>query len=150
MRTLVVYDSLFGNTAQVARAVATVLEARGPVRLVDVQADAALDTVGVDLLVVGGPTQRHGISPAMRTWLDSVPRHAFDGAQAASFDTRYRQSAWLTGSAAVGIARAIRKAGAHLAVPTESFFMQKDVPPPGEKRRHALEHLEAGELERAR
>jgi flavodoxin len=150
MRTLIVYDSPFGNTAQIAQRVAAVLEPFGPVSVADVQELAAPVAAEVDLLVVGGPTQWHRMSPAMRTWLEGVPRHGFAGAEAAAFDTRYHQAAWLTGSAAGGIAHALRKKGAHMAVPPESFFMAKDVPPQGEKRRHELEHLEAGELERAR
>jgi hypothetical protein len=34
-------------------------------------------------------------------------------------------------------------------VPPESFFMERDVPPQGEKRRHEMERLEPGEEERA-
>jgi uncharacterized protein (DUF2384 family) len=58
-------------------------------------------------------------------------------------------AAWLSGSAAKRIARHLRKLGAELIVPAESFFMQRDLPPKGQKRRHELERLEPGEVERA-
>ena len=58
-------------------------------------------------------------------------------------------TAFLTGSAAKEAAGRLRRAGCRLVAPPESFFMEKDVPPKGEKRRHALEGLETGELERA-
>jgi len=68
---------------------------------------------------------------------------------AAVFDTRYPAARWLTGSTAVRIARALRKTGAQLVVAPESFFIEPDEPPRGEKRRHDCERLVAGEAERA-
>lgn len=67
---------------------------------------------------------------------------------AAAFDTRYRMSRFLSGSAAAGIAHRLKREGARLIVPPESFFMQRDVPPQGEKRRHEMERLEPGEEQR--
>jgi hypothetical protein len=58
-------------------------------------------------------------------------------------------AAWLSGSAASDIARHLRKLGGSLQASPESFFMERDVPPRGEKRRHDLERLESGEIERA-
>jgi uncharacterized protein (DUF2384 family) len=67
----------------------------------------------------------------------------------AAFDTRYRMSQFLSGSAAVRIASRLKRAGAWLVVPPESFFIERDVSPKGEKRRHEMERLEPGEEERA-
>ena len=47
------------------------------------------------------------------------------------------------------IASRLKRAGARLVVPPESFFMERDVPPQGEKRRHEMEWLEPGEERRA-
>ncbi len=66
----------------------------------------------------------------------------------AAFDTRYRMSQFLCGSAAARIANRLKKVGARLVVPPESFFIGRDVPPKGEKRRHEMERLEPGEEER--
>ncbi|GAB3034530.1 hypothetical protein GCM10027052_10380 [Parafrigoribacterium mesophilum] len=55
MRALIVYESLWGNTEKVARAVAAELSATTQVDVVDV--DSAPDTAErYDMLVVGGPT----------------------------------------------------------------------------------------------
>jgi hypothetical protein len=64
------------------------------------------------------------------------------GVPAAPFDTRYRGSTWLTGSAAAQAAKAIRKSGGDLVAEPESFFIVRKGP---------LERqtLESGELERA-
>ncbi len=61
MNTLIVYDTSFGNTERIADAICDGLEAFGEVRVVT----AAEADIGpaVDLLLVGGPTQRHGLSP---------------------------------------------------------------------------------------
>jgi hypothetical protein len=70
--------------------------------------------------------------------------------QMAVFDTRYDMARWLTGSAALFVARTLSRAGAHLVAPPESFFVVRDTPPEGEKPRHDQERLAAGEEERAR
>jgi flavodoxin len=149
MLTLIVYDSTYGNTKRVAQAIAGGVAASGTVRVLSaVEATAQLPE-RPDLLLVGGPTQRHRLSPALRAFLDALPRGSLSGVPAATFDTRYRMSALLTGSAANDAKGRLRKAGCRLVALPESFFMERDLPPKGEKRRHELEGLEAGEVERA-
>lgn len=103
MNTLVVYDSKFGNTECVAQAIAEQLQRHGAVELTT--ADRAPLTMprALDLMVVGGPTQGHGASPALRTWLQAI--EPVDGVRAAAFDTCFAKPRWLTGSAAQVIAR---------------------------------------------
>lgn len=62
MKALVLYESLYGNTREVAEAVADGLRPAAEVVLLDV-AEAGADAVaGADLVVVGGPTHVHGMS----------------------------------------------------------------------------------------
>lgn len=138
MNTLMIYDSTFGNTEHLARVMADRLAECGTVRLFRVPEDGEFGVQDVDVLVVGGPTQRHGTSQAMRAFLDSLPRHQMNGLRAAAFDTRYRMSAWKSGSAARSIASRLKRAGASLVVPPESFFVAEREGP-----------LEKGERERA-
>jgi flavodoxin len=145
MNTLIVYDSQFGNTERIARAIAGRL---GSARLLRVEEADALDRTECDLLIAAGPTQRQKASPAMQAWLERIPRGALKDLPVAAFDTRYRMSRFLSGSSAVRITSRLKRAGARLVVPPESFFMQRDVPP-GEKRRHEMERLEPGEEKRA-
>lgn len=149
MNALVVFDTLYGNTEQVARAVATALVPTFSVRLAKANQIAKIDAEGVDLLIVGGPTQRRRMSATLATVLNATPRGALKGVKVAAFDTRYRMAAWLSGSAAGGIARHLRELDGRLLIPPQSFFMERDVPPKGHKRRHDIEQLEPGELERA-
>jgi flavodoxin len=146
---LVLFDSKYGNTRRIAEAIG---EALGEHYHVSVRQVAELEELpeAIDLLVVGGPTHNHGASRVMQRFLDPVPRDALLGMHTAAFDTRYKGAGWLMGSAAARIARALKKAGAELVVAPESFFIERDAPPPGEKHRLEREKLEAGEVERAR
>lgn len=150
MDALIVYDSSYGNTEQVAHAIAQGLGEHYSVRVVAAAQAALLAGEAAQLLIVGGPTQERHLSPGLRAMLEGLPRRSLQGVQAVTFDTRYRMARSLSGSAAREAARRLRRTGCRLAAPPESFFMGKDVPPEGQKRRHALERLEPGELERAR
>jgi flavodoxin len=149
MKTLVIYDSQFGNTQRLAELMAQRLGAGEALWAADGTAKGALELRDWDLLVLGAPTQNHTASLTMRALLQGLPRGALEGASVAVFDTRYRIMRFLTGSAASWIAAHVRRAGAKLMLSPESFFIEQDTPPPGEKRRHDHEHLEAGEEDRA-
>lgn len=159
MHAIVVYESIYGNTHAIAEAVA---EGLGGVPVLP--AHAVAEHQGpLDLLVVGGPTHMHGMAtdrsrhvaadaapeegssrvepdatepPGLRSWLDDLSPDAAH--HAAAFDTRLHKAAWVTGSAARGIARRLRKHGIDV-LDTESFLVEGSEGP-----------VEAGELERAR
>jgi hypothetical protein len=146
MRALVVFESLYGSTAAIGEAIAASLRAEGvtaeamPVDHVD-----AASAVGVELLIVGGPTHMHGLSrestrragakdekntfaeptiaPGLREWFEELPDGV--GRTAAAFDTRFDQAAWLTGSAAKVIAKRLAARGYQL-VADKSFFVTKE------------------------
>jgi flavodoxin len=141
MRTVVIYDTKFGNTAQVAQAIARGAGDRGSVSVLDTAEAAGARAERPDLLIVGGPTQRRGPSPALREFIDGIPPTIRE-VPVATFDTRYRGATWLMGSAAGEAAKRLGSAGARLAAPPESFFIGRGGPP-------ERQGLEAGELERA-
>jgi len=150
MTAVVVYESSFGNTRAVAEAIARELGA--PACSVDT---APPDLEGVDLLVVGAPTHVHGLSSARsraaardqgaqgdpgigaRGFLDRIDLTS--GLRAAAFDTRVSRPRVVTGSAARGIAKRLRRRGCVLAAPAESFFVDSTEGPvaPGELDRAA-------------
>ena len=123
MNTLIIYDSTFGNTAQLAQAMANKLGGHGTARISLANEAGSSDVNVIDLLLVGGPTQVHGLSPNMKTLLEGFPRRTLQGIHAGAFDTRYHMSAWKSGSAAHGIASKLMRAGASLIVEPESFFV---------------------------
>jgi flavodoxin len=149
MNVLVLFDTQFGNTEQIARGIGEAFPSATSVRLQNMRKDGSLVLGRLDLLIVGSPTQRQRMTANLEEVLAAIPRRSLKGVEAAVCDTRYRMPPLLTGSAAARIAQLLKKAGAHLKVPPESFFIDRDVPPKGHKRRHDIEHLESGELERA-
>ncbi len=136
MNAVVIYDSRYGNTEQLAGAIADRLAAA---RLVSAAEAATFDFDELDLLVIGGPTQIHGMSARLRAALNRVPPESLRGVAVAAFDTRLRMSRILSGSAARAIARRLQRKGARLVVRPESFFVTTDKGP-----------LAQGEVERAR
>jgi flavodoxin len=145
MKALVVVDSRFGNTEELARIIGDALVDNYVVEIV--KAPAPLPAGEFDLVVVGGPTEGHGISVNLRRSLGGISRPDLKGAKAAVFDTRFRMPRFLTGSAASGAASRLRKAGCQLVVEPESFFVQRSKAPEGEPQRDAI--LLDGEKERA-
>lgn len=121
MKVLVVYDSKFGNTERIALVVADRLHRHGSVELMNVELAPRSMPQSLNLLVVGGPTQGHGASPALRGWLEGL--EAAQGARAGAFDTRFAKPRWLTGSAARVIARRLGGLGFHMVGDPESFFV---------------------------
>lgn len=140
MNSLVVYHSQFGNTKTLADIIGSVLKTHGSARVVDVN-DFGRETLeGVDLLVVGGPTQAHGTSPAVKPFLETLADKAVPGTAAATFDTRLKGPAFLWGSAAKPTAEFLEHAGFRLVAPPESFVVTGMKEP----------HLEEGESARAK
>ncbi|HEX9095205.1 MAG TPA: flavodoxin domain-containing protein [Candidatus Dormibacteraeota bacterium] len=125
MESLVVYDSQYGNTKQVAHAIADGLRPHGPVRLLALDKVLPHDLGTVDLLFVGGPTQAHGISARIRLFLDALEARSAKGTVAAAFDTRYRMPTLISGSAAKTIARRLQRAGLRIFAPPASFFVSR-------------------------
>lgn len=138
MNSTVLYGSRHGNTQRVAEAIAGVPRARGEVGLLAVEEAAEHLSSGMDLLVVGGPTEGHGMTPAVAECLDRLALAGLHGVTAAAFDTRLRWPRWLSGSAASDIATRLRQAGANVLEPEGSFLVTMRGPA-----------LRPGELERA-
>ncbi|AXE39898.1 flavodoxin domain-containing protein [Acidipropionibacterium virtanenii] len=124
MNVLMIVESCFGNTAEVAGAIAAALRAGGAqVRLV--QADAAPAPAGEDLVMIGAPTHNMGLpNPASRSqaeakgaraplpgvgeWIDARPR-SLDAARVVVFSTV--TGGFMSGSASKQMAKRLRRHG---------------------------------------
>lgn len=148
MKALVAYDSVFGNTEQVAHAIGAALGSPDEVetkRVTDVKPE---QLTGLDVLVVGSPTRGFQPTPATKKLLKAIPDGELEGVKVAAFDTRFSvedvDSAILNilvrlfGYAADPIADRLRKKGGDQAVPPEGFIVEGTEGP-----------LRDGELERA-
>jgi len=154
MKAVVVYESLWGNTAAVARAIAEGI-GDGAVAVSTAAATPAA-LAGADLVVAGAPilgfdlpteAMRDNIranpgpgappadmsAPSMRSWLAALPS---GGGRFASFETRIW---WSPGSSAKKIATALAEKGYRPAASSEKFLVTGKYGP-----------LKAGELDRAR
>jgi len=105
VEALVVCESVFGNTREVAAAVGRGLASRLPVTVVDVNSAPAVLPAEVDLLVVGGPTHAFGMSrPGTRR---DAARQAGRDEDLDAIGLRE----WLAGSAAHRAAARLRHLG---------------------------------------
>ena len=151
MSACVVYDSHFGNTERLAQAIADTLCTYGPATALRLDPMHPVSLQGIDLLVVGCPTQGFRATPAMTALLNRISPARQRHLAVACFDTRFRGWLWRR-SAAVAMARQLQKHGVELLVPPESFLvkaLKKEGPLlPGElERAHAWAHLLAEALE---
>jgi len=137
MKTLVVYDSMYGNTEQIARAIGSGIT--GDVSVVRVGEAEPQQLEAIDLLVVGSPTQAGRATMPVQTFLSKVAAPAVKGVKVAAFDTRI-PAKWVMifGYAAGRIARSLKNSGGNLIAEPEPFFVNGKEGP-----------LSEGELERA-
>src|SRR3954447_11425843 len=147
-KAVVVYESMYGNTHCVAEAIGRGLGRAGEVTVLPVSKLGPETLDSADLVVVGGPTHAHSMSRAStrKAAVDDVQKHPgkfvldpdCEGAgvrewlaglagapapKAAAFDTRFAGPALLTGRAARGIAKGLRRSGSAVVVKPESFFV---------------------------
>jgi flavodoxin len=143
MHTLVIYDSKFGNTEKIAEAIARGAGTLGTVQVVSTTEAGPALAGRPGLVLVGGPTQRRSMSPGLLSFFETrlVGGMVVD-VPAATFDTRYKGSTWIMGSAANQAAKVLGNAGANLVAKPESFYMRSGGP-------MERQVLEAGEVERA-
>lgn len=146
MNSIVIYATRYGCTRQIAEAIAEELRSHGNVQLLAADDVSTIPLEGIDLVVVGGPTEGHGMTEPVARFLDRVGASALRGKAIAAFDTRYRWPRWLSGSASAAITRRLRRVGARVIEPPESFFVAggATTPTPTDPM------LEPGEREHAR
>jgi len=152
MRVAIVYESIFGNTREVAESVARGVRSAAPEAEVTCTAVplAVPELADADLLVLGAPTHALGLpsqrtrrmwlrredvesgygreghplepgadGPALRDWLDSLPRRHHG--RAAAFDTRLDKR--LAGGAAPRLARWLRRHGYEVVAEPVGFVV---------------------------
>jgi hypothetical protein len=157
LTALVVYESFFGNTESIARAVAGGLRLEGlDAEAVDIADAHELDVGAHDLLVVGGPTHAFALSRpstrddaverggdnrysarGVREWLQGLP--VGGGTHlAAAFDTRVAKVRHFPWSGARSAAKILRQRHFTLVARPTGFVVQDTKGP-----------LEQSELERA-
>jgi len=161
MRALVVFESMYGNTEAIARAIAGGLSSRMTVEVVEVGAAPTRIADDVGLLIVGGPTHAHGMSEpgtrrtaqgktpgglvssgiGIREWLDGLTGGR-SGIAAAAFDTHIKGPHLLWGGASRTIDERLRGLGCRIVAPPEGFHVGGPLGP-------VVDIVVDGEVERA-
>jgi hypothetical protein len=163
MRALIVYESMFGSTEEIAEAVAKGLRAWVPTDVVEIaQAPTRVDD-DVVLLVVGAPTHGHGMTrPATRAaagrrasgslvsngggaaeWLRHLPPSGGRVA-ATAFDARLDLPRWLAGSASARMARILQLHDYPVVAEPASFFVSSATGPVAEGEQSRAREWGAG------
>ena len=62
MKTVIIFESVYGSTEQVAKELAAVARQHGEAEMVRAEDADAGSLEGADLVLVGGPTHLHGLS----------------------------------------------------------------------------------------
>ncbi len=147
MKTLVIYDSAFGNTQKVAETIGAALTDAEVRHIEQVQTD---DLADLECLIVGSPTQKQNFTDGMREFLAGIPKNGLSGVKVAAFDTRisiddvqstvsrFAARVFLHRYAAKPIATTLKKKGGIEVICPAGFFVQDTEGP-----------LMAGELARA-
>lgn len=143
MKTLIVYDSLYGNTKKVAETVAEVLQGTA----LHVSQFHIKELEGVNLFIVGSPVHGGRATPVVDFLLQQLGKDALHGVYVTAFDTRFasedhgfglRLLMSIIRYAASRIAGVLVKKGGDLIMEPEGFIVEDKEGP-----------LKEGEIERA-
>jgi flavodoxin I len=139
MKALVVYDSVYGNTEKIARAMAEAITPSSEVKVLRAGEANPSELESIDLLIAGSPTHGGRPTPPVQDFLNKIAPQSLRGIKVAAFDTRATSKfAKIFGNAAGRIARNLERKGGNLVVSPEGFFVTGTRGP-----------LKEGELERA-
>jgi flavodoxin len=148
MKALLIYDSVFGNTGKIAKAIETGVAKQGEIVSCPI-AKATIDLLAnIDLLIVGSPTRGFRPTEPLKAFLNQLTSAQLSSVNVATFDTRidlktiksgfFRFVVNKGGYAADGMAKQFRKMGAKSVLTAEGFLVTGEEGP-----------LKDGELERA-
>lgn len=147
MKSLVIYDSAYGNTAKIAHAISASLQGYGTsdVKLIEEVSDD--EVKAADLIVIGSPTQAGRPTNSAQQFVSELLAEPFKNKKIALFDTRFEahdQSVGLRilmktiGYAAPKMARTAQRKGLHVISEPIGFIVTDTKGP-----------LKDGEAERA-
>jgi len=122
MRACVVFDSRFGNTERIARAIESGIKESG-IQTVRIRtSDAAVDSLKqFDLICVGGPTEAFSATKPVKEFLNRLKSADLSGKNGFAFDTKLD---WrISGSAAKFIEKELTNLGVRVVLPRESAIV---------------------------
>jgi flavodoxin len=145
MNTVIVYDSLYGNTEKIAQAMGMANPQESTV--IPIHKINSINLDQVKLLIVGSPVHGGRPTPPIEEFIKKLPPHALKNVRVAAFDTRFASRDHGLGIqilmnviryAAERITKELTKKGGQLVAEPEGFIVEDKAGP-----------LKEGELERA-
>jgi flavodoxin len=143
MKTLIIYDSVFGNTSKIAQAMFQGLPIENLGDCKHVQEVDWKDLKKYDLLLIGSPTRGFRPTPSITKLLKNLSKEELASCNAAAFDTRFDLKELKTkafrfivnsgGYAAKKISRMLKSKGANIICPPEGFLVSGESGPLKEK-----------------
>jgi flavodoxin len=134
MKALIIYDSVCGNTEQIAQAIGQALGSPDQVETLRVNQVVPARLAGTTLLIVGSPTRGFRPTEAVTKFLHAIPRYGLIDTKVAAFDTRISVRdidnrllyllVRMFGYAAQPIANKLIKKGGTLVTPPEGFIVK--------------------------
>jgi menaquinone-dependent protoporphyrinogen IX oxidase len=88
MKTVVLYESFFGNTRQIAEAIGNTLAQNNEVRILNVSEIPWNEISDAEILIVGSATRAFHPCEATKVFLKNIPENGLSGKKVAAFDTR--------------------------------------------------------------
>jgi flavodoxin I len=123
MKTLIVYDSQYGNTENIARTIGGAMN--DGVKIVRIGDAAATDVNGIELLIIGSPTQGGRATKSISAFVDNLTETTLKNIKVAVFDTRLTTKlVTLFGYATGKITSSLKSKHVTLIVPAEGFLVK--------------------------
>jgi flavodoxin len=88
MKTIIIYDSQYGNTKAIANAIAEGAGANETINVSETDSLSADQLSGLNLLIAGAPTQKFTATPAVKDFINNLPNKSLKNVKVATFDTR--------------------------------------------------------------
>jgi flavodoxin len=132
MNTLIIFDSLHGNTQKISQHIFKNFSGKNPTQMYPIAQIQPADILGYDLLIVGSPTHGGQATPALQHFLSQLPPNSLKGVKLATFDTRFdlnlqkpflRFLMRIIGFASPKIATSLQSKGAQLVAPPTGFIV---------------------------
>ena len=122
MKILVVYDSVYGNTEEIAKAIGDGIGEDA--KVVKAENTGPADLESIELLITGSPTYGGRPTPKMKEFLERIKTISLKDVKIAAFDTRV-PATWVKifGFAAGKIEKQLKSKGGKSVIKPEGFFV---------------------------
>lgn len=134
MKIIIIYDSAYGNTEEIAKAIGRTLKDKAEVSISKVGNINPENAGEADLLIIGSPTRIFSPTRAIVDFIRAIPESTLQGVKIATFDTRFSfrdvrsrlmyNLMIMFGYAARPLTRKLVRKGARCIIKPEGFYVE--------------------------